>query len=150
MVMFWLDDQRYAVHLGAVERVVRAAETVQLPKAPRVVLGVINVQGSVIPVVDLRIRFGRPARGLKVSDHFLLAQTVRRSVALWVDQVAAVIGVPEDQLIAAETVLPHLPYVKGLLKLEDGLILIHDLDTFLSLEEEETLDQALPEAVTHG
>ncbi|MBI4530070.1 MAG: chemotaxis protein CheW, partial [Candidatus Latescibacteria bacterium] len=78
LVVFTLDEQRYALHLSAVERVVCSVEVTPLPKAPEVVLGVINVQGQVLPVVNIRKRFQLPERGITLTDHFIVAQTARR------------------------------------------------------------------------
>ena len=145
VVVFVLDGQRYALYLSAVERIARVVEITPLPKAPGVVLGVINVGGRIIPVVDIRKRFGLPAREINLSDQLVIASTSRRRVALVVDSV---IGVKEDSvasMVAAEQILPRMEYVKGVVKLEDGMILIHDLNTFLSLEEETALDSALQE-----
>jgi purine-binding chemotaxis protein CheW len=71
LVIFTLDEQRYALHLAAVERVVRMVELTSLPKAPEIVLGVVNVRGRVVPVVNLRKRFGLAERGIRLSDHIL-------------------------------------------------------------------------------
>lgn len=143
LVVFALDEQRYALHLSAVERIVRVAEVTPLPKAPEIVLGVINVQGHLIPVADIRRRFRLPEREIDLSDHLIIAKTSKRTVALVVDEVTGVIESPEQKLIPAKEILPGTDYVEGVMKLEDGLILIHDLATFLSLEEENTLDLAL-------
>ncbi len=143
LVVFALDEQRYALHLSAVERIVRVAEVTPLPKAPEIVLGVINVQGQIIPVADIRRRFRLPEREIDLSDQLIIAKTSKRTVALVVDEVTGVIESPEQKLIPAKEILPGTDYVEGVMKLEDGLILIHDLATFLSLEEENTLDLAL-------
>jgi purine-binding chemotaxis protein CheW len=146
LVVFGLDEQRYALHLAAVERVVLVAETTPLPGAPEIVLGVINVQGRIIPVVDIRRRFRLPEREIRLSDHLIIASTSWRAVALVVDAVAGVIERPAGDLIAADRILPNLDYLKGVAKLDDGLILIHDLDAFLSPVEERKLEQALAPA----
>lgn len=138
-----LDEQRYALHLSSVERVVRAVEITPLPKAPEIVLGVINIQGKVIPVVNVRERFRLPERPLELSDRIIFAHSSRRSVALVVDAVSGVIDCAERDMIAAERIVPRMEYIEGIAKLEDGLILIHDLDRFLSLDEEKRLDNAL-------
>jgi purine-binding chemotaxis protein CheW len=143
LVGFNLDEQRYALHLTAVERVVRMVEITPLPKAPQIVLGVINIQGLIIPVVDIRRRFRIPARDIRLSDHLLIARTARRTVALALDAVTGIVERSAQAVITAEEILPGLEYVEGVMKLDDGLILIHDLDTLLSLEEEQTLDAAL-------
>ena len=143
LVGFNLDEQRYGLHLAAVERVVRMVEVTLLPQAPQIVLGVINAQGRIIPVVDIRRRFRLPARDIRLSDHLLIARTARRTVALALDAVTGIVERSAQAVITAEEILPGLEYVEGVMKLDDGLILIHDLDTLLSLEEEQTLDAAL-------
>jgi purine-binding chemotaxis protein CheW len=143
LVVFALDDLQYALRLAAVERVERAVAVLPLPKAPEIVLGVINVGGRVLPVVDLRKRFRFPPRPVDVGDHLILARTHRRPVALLVDQVGGVVSFTEAQLVPAQEILPGLGYVDGIVKTRNGIILIHDLDQFLSLEEERRLDSAL-------
>lgn len=146
LVVFHLDEQRYGLPLAAVERVVRAVEVTPLPKAPEIVLGVVNVRGRVVPVVDLRRRFRLPARGLAPSDQFVLARAARRTLAMVVDSVAGLTECPAESVVAGETVLPGLGWVAGLVKLPDGLVLIHDPGQFLALEEETALDAALAPA----
>ena len=143
LIVFALDRQRYALPLPVVDRVVRMVAITPLPKAPDIVLGVVNIQGRVIPVIDMRRRFRLPEREIALTDQLVVAHTVRRPVALVADAVQDVITCAEQSLIAAENILPRVEYVEGVVKLTDGLILIHDLDKFLSLEEESSLDQAL-------
>lgn len=145
LVVFTLDAQRYALPLAAVERVVQAVEIVPLPKAPQIVLGVVNVQGQILPVVNIRRRFRLPERELRLSDHCLIAHTTKRMVALVVDEVSGVLEPVDQAMTAAEQILPGLAYVVGVVKLAEGMVLIHDLDSFLSLEEEQTLDEVLPD-----
>jgi purine-binding chemotaxis protein CheW len=143
LVVFTLDEQRYALPLAAVERGIRVVEIVSLPKAPEIVLGIINAQGRVIPVVNIRKRFRLPEREIHLSDQCIIAHTARRTVAFVVDEVSGVLE-PADQAVAAvEQILPKLVYVVGVVKLADGMVLIHDLDSFLSLEEEQTLEEAM-------
>lgn len=142
LVVFTLDEQRYALHLAAVERVVRAVEITPLPKAPEIVLGMINAQGRIVPVVNARKRFRLPEREVELSDQFIIARTSRRTVALVVDAVNDVVPCTEAQVVAAEKILPGLEHVEGILKLPDGMIFVHDLDQFLSLDEEQALAKA--------
>lgn len=144
-LVFTLDEQRYALPLSAVERVVRAVEVTPLPKAPEIVLGLVNVRGQVIPVVDIRRRFRLPERAIRLSDQLIIARTSRRPVALLADSATGMVAPSAREVLAPEEVLPHLEYVEGVIKLEDGILLIHDLDTFLSLEEEKALDRAISE-----
>ncbi len=142
LIVFSLDRQRYALPLHAVDRVVRMVAITPLPKAPDIVLGVVNLQGRVIPVIDIRRRFSLPEKKIALTDQLVVAHTLRRPVALVADAVHDVIGSAQG-LIETENILPGLEYVDGVVKLTDGLILIHDLDRFLSLEEESSLDLAL-------
>ena len=142
-VVFSLDGQRYALHLSAVERVIRVVEMTSLPKTPDIVLGIVNVEGQIIPVVNIRKRFRLPERELDLSDVLIIAQIPRRTVALVADNVSGVIEGSEQDITEAKEILPRMEYVKGVVKLKDGLVLIHDLDKFLSLEEDKELDSAL-------
>jgi len=143
LIVFSLDEQRYALPLHVADRVVRMVAITPLPNAPDIILGVVNFQGRVIPVINMRRRFGLPEREIVLTDQLLVAHTARRPVALVADAVLDVIACAAQSLIAAENILPGVEYVEGVVKLSDGLILIHDLDKFLSLEEESSLDQAL-------
>ena len=145
LVLFRLDEQHYALHLPAVERVIRAVEVTPLPKAPEIVLGVINAHGQVIPVVDVRKRFRLPEREMELDDHIMIARTPKRLLALPVDSVEGVVAYPEEQMVVSEKIVPGMEYVEGVLKLPDGLILIHNLEKFLSLKEEKALDSAMGE-----
>lgn len=143
LIVFTLDDLRYALSLHAVDRVVRMVAIRPLPKAPAIVLGVVNIQGRVIPVVNMRRRFHLMEREIALTDQLVVAHTARRPVALVADAVLDVIVCPAQSLIAAEQIVPGIEYVEGVIKLEEGLILIHDLDKFLSLEEENFLTHVL-------
>lgn len=140
-VLFSLDEQRYALHLPVVERVLRIVEISPLPRASEIVLGMINIHGRVLPVVNLRRRFGLPEREIHLSDQLIMVQTSHRSVALVVDFVSGVIERSEDEIIPADGILPGMSYMRGVTLFQDGLILIQDLDRFLSFEE--AFDEAL-------
>ena len=143
LVVFDLDKQRYALRLSAVERIVMVAEITPLLKAPQIVLGVLNVQGRIIPVIDIRKRFNLPARETLLSDHMIIATPGARTVALVADAVSGVIERGDEEITLPDKIVPGLEYVEGVVKLEDGLILIHNLETFLSLEEENSLQHAM-------
>ncbi|HEV2247142.1 MAG TPA: chemotaxis protein CheW [Terriglobia bacterium] len=143
LVVFALDEQRYALHLSVVERIVKVVEVTPLPKAPEIVLGVVNLQGRIIPAVNIRKRFGLPGRDVNLSDQLIIASTSRRTVALVADSVSGVVERPASEVIAGGKILPGMEYVEGVAKLTDGMVFIHDLDRFLSLEEESKLDDAV-------
>lgn len=143
IVVFTLDEVQYALLLNTVERVVRAVEITPLPQAPKIVLGAINAWGRLVPVVDIRRRFGLPLRQLRLGDRFLIARTSRRLVALVVDSVSGTHELEGQQVEEACQDLSFAPALKGVAKLASGLALIYDLDQFLSLDEEHRLDEAL-------
>lgn len=143
LVAFALDAQKFAVPLSFVERVVPVTEITHLPKAPEIVIGIVNMQGKIIPVINIRKRFRLPIREIELSDRFIISQTSKRPVAIMVDAIDGVIEYPEHKVIEAEKILPGLEYIEGVIKSEDGMVLIHDLDKFLSLDEEAALDKAM-------
>ena len=150
LLLFSLDDRRLALRLSSVERVIRAVALTPLPGAPRIVLGVINVTGNIIPVVDMRSRFGLSFRMPDIDDQYIVVHTDTRTLAVVVDAVDRLVEVHEQEIVGSNAVLADLDYVQGLLKVEGGIILIHDLDRFLSLDEEKILDTALAQGESVG
>lgn len=145
LVIFRLDEQRYALSLAAVERIVRAAEVTLLPNAPPIVLGAIDVEGHVLPVLDVRRRFGLREREITPDDQFLIARTALRTVVLVVDEAQGVIERSQAEIIGSREIVPGLEQFEGVVRLDDGLVLIHDLEKFLSLDEARALDEAMNE-----
>ena len=143
LVVFTLDNQRYALPLERVSRAIRVVAITPLPEAPAIVLGIIDLGGVVIPVIDTRARFNHPARGVRLSDHLTVADTGMRTVALLVDESMGVMDASPECLVPAGDILPGLEVIEGAVKLGDGLILIHDLERLLSLEEQDAIDRAL-------
>jgi purine-binding chemotaxis protein CheW len=149
-VVFSLDSGRYALPLAAVERVVRAVEITRLPGAPPIVLGAINVQGRVLPVFNIRRRFGLPERDIGPADQFVIARGANRAVVLAVDEAQGVLQSPLSDTVSAESIMTGLGYVQGAIRSPDGLVLIQDLDLFLSDAESRALDEVLEPGASHG
>lgn len=143
LVIWLLDEQRYALPLTQVQGVLLAIEVTPLPDAPKLVMGIVNVQGRIMPVVDLRKRFSLPARDTMLGDHLMLVQTTRRCMGFFVDSVQGVVQHPVEALVRPDDIVPRTGGLSGVLKLPDGLVLIHDLDSLLSLDDESAVDQAL-------
>lgn len=143
LLIFNLDEQRYALRLSAVERVVRAAAITPLPQAPDLVLGILDLQGEVIPVVNLRKRFRLPERETCSDDQFIVARTGTIRLALVVDGTEGVMELSDLALTAPDQILTGLNYLEAVTGTEEGLILIHDLETLLFPAEEELILQAL-------
>jgi purine-binding chemotaxis protein CheW len=145
-VVFTLDGQRYALALARVQRAIRVVAVTPLPKAPPIVMGIVDLGGAVVPVIDIRKRFNHPLRELRLSDHLLVATTGKRTVALLVDETNGVIERSPGDWAPAGGILPGLELIDGAVKLVDGLVLIHDLDRLLSLDEAAAIDRALSAA----
>jgi purine-binding chemotaxis protein CheW len=143
LVVFNLDAQCYALPLRAVERVIRTVEVTPLPKAPDIVLGVIDMQGSIVPVLSMRKRFGFVEPETSLSDQFLVAKTKNRKVALVVNSVRGVIERWSEEITSAKDIVSGADYVEGITRLEEDILLIHDLDRFFSTDEERQLNGLL-------
>jgi len=143
LVVFSLDGQRYALPLDQVQRSIRVVAVTPLPEAPPIVLGIIDLGGVVIPAIDVRKRFSHPPRDVRLSDHLVIATTGKRTVALLVDETNGVIEATPVSVAPAGGILTGLELIDGVIKLEDGLILIHNLERLLSLEEEMAIDRAI-------
>jgi len=146
VLLFELNQQRYALPLSGVLELTRACAVQALPSAPMPVLGVLNLRGQVVPVIDLRRRLALPDTALDPNDYFVFARVGPRLVGLRVDRL---LGIQElDATPTADP--PHLPatlaYVSGVAAVADGVILIYDLDQFLSGAESAALDSALSTA----
>lgn len=147
ILVFEVEGTRYAVAAEVVQELVRAVAVTPLPEPPAVVEGVINVRGTVVPVFDLRRRFHLPPKPMEPSDQLVVARAGQRTVALHVDRVLDVVKIAPDALAGSDALGAGSRYVAGVAKLADGLVLIHDLSTFLSEAESEMLDASLSSAV---
>ncbi len=143
LVLLTVDEQTYALHLEAVDRVLRMVEITPLPGAPEVVEGVINLQGEVVPVASIRRRLGLACRTVAVSDSLVVARARSRRLAIIAESVLGVVERPADDVVSASDLAQGIQHIEGVLKTSDGLVLIQDLDRFFSPEEEQSLDLAL-------
>ena len=143
VVVFSLGDLRFALGISAVVRVVRAVEILPLSGAPQAVRGVINVQGKILPVFDPRERFGIPEEPITSRDHLIIANTQSHMVALMVDTVEEIVTLAEAEVTYADEILPELKGVSGVMKLDSNLILLYDMNQFLSIADEKALQLVL-------
>jgi len=143
IVEFTLDELNYAIHLNSVVRVIHAVEIRFLPEAPEIISGIINVHGRIIPVINIRKRFGLEAKEINPDNRIIIADTGKRQIALLADTVTGMRYLSPGQVAIARKTLPFAEHLSGVAKVDEGLILIYDLEKFLSLDEEEILKQAL-------
>lgn len=143
LVVFVLDGQRYALPLGTVERVVRAVEVTPLPEAPPIVMGVINIQGRVVPVVNLRKRFHLEERAIDPEDHFVVARSSTGAVALPVDEAEGLVRDLGGEKVAAAEIVPDLSYVDEVFLMGPEMVFVLAVDTVLTDDEELVLADSL-------
>lgn len=143
IVVFTIDELFYALPLYSVVRVVHIVEITTLPKAPDIISGIINVAGRIIPVIDVRKRFGLASREINPDDQLVITDTGKRQIALLIDKVAGIKDIEPWQYVNTKETLPFAEYISGVAKIEDDLILIYDLEQFLNLNEEMELEKAL-------
>lgn len=134
LVTFRIGEEEFAVDILSVQEIIRLLQITMVPRAPEYVVGVINLRGKVIPVIDLRIRFNRPKAAADNNTRIVVMEFEQRIVGFLVDAVSEVLR------IAASTVEPAPPvvagigseYIRGVGKLEDRLLILLDLNTLLS------------------
>jgi purine-binding chemotaxis protein CheW len=143
LVVFVLGRQRFAVPLAHVIRVVAAAQWTPVPGAPEIILGVIDFHGEVIPVVDPRLRLQPSAPAVSTADQFIIARTRLRTIALLVNDTLGVIVRAVAAISPLGLIEPGGEQFAGATTLDDGLVLIHDIEQFLSAEESRALEEAL-------
>lgn len=150
LVLFRVEDQRYALSLDAVERVILAVAVTPVPETPAFVLGLVNLTGQLLPVVSFRRCLGLPDRAIQPKDQFVIARTPRLTMALVVDEVQGLSELDVSRTVAPDGVLPGRECrVNGLVKIEGDIILIYDLKRLLSHEDQDRILQVKTPAETN-
>jgi len=134
---FSLENDLYAVDIMRIKEIIRPQKLTTLPQAPSFIDGIINLRGAVIPVVDMRKRFGMPARELTVSTRLLIVRLSAQTLGLVVDDVTEVITVPVKEIkpppvVSAGLITNHL---LGVCLSGDNMVMLLDIDRLLSLNE---------------
>lgn len=134
-LLFDLAPARFAVQVGAVREVLRAVALTPVPEAPAIVEGLFDLRGTLVPVLDLRGRFGVAAKPLEPADHFVVAEASRRQVCLRVDRAIGLAHIADADIADAQDLVPGVARIAGIARDAVGIVLIHDLDTFLTGDE---------------
>jgi purine-binding chemotaxis protein CheW len=131
LLLFRLDGRTCAIATSCVVEVLAAVAVRPLPGQPGYIAGVIDVRGEIVPVLDLRVRFGGTARPMELSDRFIIVRARGRLLVLWVDDVEAL--TPSDGLpwSAAEGLVTGDSSLAGVTSTVDGPASIHDIDAFV-------------------
>jgi len=149
LVVFELGDESYAVDISRVQDINRMQEITEIPHAPESVVGVINLRGRVIPVIDLRKRFGLPEAVHTKDTRIVVVHLEGNLIGVIVDAVSQVLRIPADIVEPPSPVLAGVDskYLRGIAKLDDKLVILLDLDFVLSRREQEAISEVLAEEV---
>ena len=145
LVGFTLGEEDFGVDILSVQEINRVTEITKIPSTPDFVLGVINLRGNVIPVIDLRSRLGMPEKEHDKQTRIIVADVEDRTVGLVVDAVSEVIRMdsnlvePPPELIVGTT--DKGKYIKGVGKLDDKLLMLLDINSMFSKKEQEQLSE---------
>ncbi len=134
---------RFGLRLSDVREVVRAVAIDPLPGAPDIVEGLINVRGEVVPVLDVRQRFGLAPKPVDLDDHMIVTDSSGFVSAFRVDRAEGIVECAEADIDTLGEASGAVEYVAGVAKLADGMVLVHDVRTFLSAPEVGLLSAAL-------
>ncbi len=145
IVVFELAGELYGVNIAAVESIIKMQAVTRMPHAPFYVEGVTNLRGRVLPVIDLRKRFGLEAQAASRESRIAVVGMGRLEVGMVVDGVSEVLTVPEGAVepVPAITTTVDSAFITGIAKIDDRLVILLDLGRILSLQEQEELLQAV-------
>ncbi len=143
-ILFRLDRATYAVPASQVAYVDMVEAITPVPHAPPYVAGVVYSRGRVLPVIDLRLRFGMPAKAPDLQSRLIVTQWEDRTVGLLVDEAREFANLdPERIMLPPESVLtPGSDFLAGVTLLnEQRLVFVLDLERILTPEEADTLPE---------
>jgi len=137
LVTFRLQDETYGINVMHVQEVLRITEIAPVPGAPDYILGIINLRGNVVTVIDTRLRFGLPDGEATDSSRIVIIESDKQVVGIMVDAVAEVVELKESQIDSAPNVgnEESSRYIQGIATMESGLLIVVDLQKLLTDEE---------------
>ncbi|HPP52704.1 MAG TPA: chemotaxis protein CheW [Thermoguttaceae bacterium] len=141
LVSFHLAEEEYAVEITKVREIILLSEITRVPQTPDYVRGLINLRSTVIPVIDLRRRFGLPAGEQTAESRIMVVDVRGKTIGIVVDAVDEVLRVSRDKIAPPPPTVAGLgrEYLRGLVKLEGRLLIFLDIDQILRQEDQETL-----------
>lgn len=140
--LFNVETLRIGLNLDVVQRIEGAAEITRIPDMPVSIAGIVDYHGTIIPVYDLRRRFGLPVKDVHSSWKFIIVDSGKRRMILVADEVEGVFDVDLSDVIPGPTLDKGMDQ-PSFLRIEDGIVYIFDIDRFLTAEEEMKLESAL-------
>src|SRR5438067_6033582 len=142
LVVFQLGAELYGVEIARVHEIIRLQTVTRVPRAPSFVEGVINLRGRVIPVVDMRRRFGLPTAEHTRATRIVVVEIGDQVVGIIVDGVSEVLRVTSGTIEPPSPVVAGLDseYIHGIAKLPERLVILLDLERILARDERRALE----------
>ena len=138
---FKLGDEIFAVDVAQVREILELATITKVPKTPEFMRGVINVRGSVVPVVDMRLKFGMPGAEETINTCIVVMEVSLDSettvIGALVDSVQEVSEFAPDQIEPTPRLGTHMnvEFIRGIGKQDEEFVMILDIDRIFSIEE---------------
>lgn len=141
LVVFVLGNEHYGVEIGAVNTIIRMQEVTAIPRTPDFVEGVTNLRGSIIPVIDLRRRFGLPTAEHTKASRIVVVEAADQIMGMIVDEVAETLRLPADAIEPPSAVIASVDaeYLRGVGKQDNRLVILLNLDKVLTEKQFDTL-----------
>jgi purine-binding chemotaxis protein CheW len=136
-VTFRLGNETYGINVMQVQEVLRVSEIAPVPGAPDYVIGIINLRGNVVTVVDTRRRFGLPPKEPDSASRIVIVEAAGQVIGILVDSVAEVVEFRSTEIETAPNVgnEDSARYIQGVTSRDGKLLILVDLNKFLSEEE---------------
>ena len=134
LVTFHLENETYGINVMQVQEVLRVTEIAPVPGAPPYVLGIINLRGNVVTVIDTRGRFGLPPHELTDASRIVIIESEEQVVGILVDSVAEVVDLSSSEIDAAPNIgnEESSRYIQGVATRDKNLLIVVDLNKLLS------------------
>jgi len=141
IVVFELGSEHFGVEIASVESIIKMQPITQLPHVSSFVEGVTNLRGKVLPVIDLRKRFGLAPRETDKNSRIIVVSLDQTEVGMIVDEVSEVLTVPAGVVepVPAITSTVDSSFITGIAKLNQRLVILLDLHSILANEEKLSL-----------
>lgn len=145
LVSFRLGDEEYGVGITKVREIILMGEITRIPQTPHYVKGLINLRSTVIPVIDLRIRFGLTEAELTDESRIMVLNVADKTIGIIVDAVSEVLRISNEHIAPPPPTVAGLgrEYLTGLVKLDDRLLILLDIDKIFGREETEAMESAV-------
>jgi purine-binding chemotaxis protein CheW len=136
-VGFRLDGEDYAIAITKIQEIIVMKPITRIPQMPAFIEGLINLRGSVIPIINLRTLFGLPVRELDDETRTIIVNVGDRTIGYIVDEVTQVMRIAGEQIQPAPVTITAVSkqHIAGLARLEDRLLIILEIDRLLKPEE---------------